>query len=1070
MIRKKFSITTVWVLGLIIATEIIFAGTTGKISGRITNKKTGEPLQGTNIILLNTDLGAAADTDGSYTILNVSPGVYDVKAMIIGYAPVRVNDVRVLIDQTARVDFILEMEAIAGETIVIEAQRKIVKEDVATSVASFSSDEIETLPYTNLNDVVGLQAGMQQGLEIRGGGSDEALFQVDGVTLRDPRTNQPITGIALSAIQEVSVERGGFNAEYGQVRSGIVNVVTKEGSRSGYSGTITLKYSPPARKHFGISPYDPNSYWLRPYLDDEACWEGTEENWDEYKRRQYSPGFEGWNSVSQRLLTDSDSNNDLSPMAAQQVFRWQHRKQEITDQPDYNIDAGFGGPVPLISKALGNLRFFTSYRSERKMLLIPLARDDDLNYDWSLKLTSDISPSTKLKISGLTGRSFFIAENWPRSFDTQGSNVINDYNFTDYIISPEDIVAATNQGNFPHIQSAVFSDSYYSLADVSHFSWAANLTRTLSSRTFYETSLEQVVREYKTDHIRERDTTLYEIVKGTGYEVDEAPMGWSPENEMGLGDGQFFGAHTAFARDKSRIASTTFKFDLTSQVNFYNLVKTGIEFVYYDLDLDYGRESSAGFNEFVKMREYPLRGALYVQDKLEAVGFIANIGLRLDYLNPNTERFIVDSFDPIFYGTSYDPNGEYPTEDAKAQFSLSPRLGISHPITENSKLFFNYGHFKELPRSEQIFNIRREFDVRPTGRSVGRLLSIGDPNLLMANTVSYELGYDHALFDMYLLQLAGFYHDIKDQRFVINYLDSRYGIDYLAANNNSYEDIRGFELTLRKTMGRWWTGFANYTFQVRKSGFFGMDVINADPAQQLYNERDTESRYQIKPIAEPYARLNLTFHTPSNFGTEIRRMNFLGDWSMNIIADWRAGWWTTWNPGDKPEIQYNVQTKDWYNMDLRFSKTLSLNKVHITFFADVFNVFNIKRLNLNSFSDSPDYDFYFQSLHLPESSDYVNIPGDDRAGEYRKAGVAYQPVEWRQTTQGSIGKENVIYFEKSTGRYREYVNGAWTEVESGRMKKILDDRAYIDMPNHTSFNFLNPRSIFFSIRTSFDLD
>ena len=79
------------------------------------------------------------------------------------------------------------------------------------------------------------------------------LFQMDGVTLRDPRNNQPITGVALSAVQEVSVERGGFNAEYGQVRAGIVNVVTKEGASSAYHGNIIAKVSPPTQKYYDIS-------------------------------------------------------------------------------------------------------------------------------------------------------------------------------------------------------------------------------------------------------------------------------------------------------------------------------------------------------------------------------------------------------------------------------------------------------------------------------------------------------------------------------------------------------------------------------------------------------------------------------------------------------------------------------------------------------------------------------------------------------------------------------------------------------------------------------------------------
>ena len=105
---------------------------------------------------------------------------------------------------------------------------------------------------------------MEDGLVIRGGEADQALFLMDGFALRDPRNNQPITSVALSAVQEVSLVRGGFNAEYGQVRSGLVNVVTREGDRDKYWGIVTGKISPYSEKYFDTSPYDPNSMWLRP--------------------------------------------------------------------------------------------------------------------------------------------------------------------------------------------------------------------------------------------------------------------------------------------------------------------------------------------------------------------------------------------------------------------------------------------------------------------------------------------------------------------------------------------------------------------------------------------------------------------------------------------------------------------------------------------------------------------------------------------------------------------------------------------------------------------------------------
>jgi len=347
----KILLITLMLISLFI-TDFVMAGITGKISGRVVDRNTGEPLAGANIIIEGTNMGAASNLNGEYTILRVPPGIYTVTAIYIGYAKLSVDKVRVRIDQTSNINFSLTLAAVKGEHVTVQAERKVVKKDVTTSVSVISGNDVKQLPMDNVENIIGLQAGVEEGLSIRGGGADQALFQINGITMRDPRNNLPITGVALSAIQEVSVERGGFNAEYGQVRSGIINVVTKEGGRT-YEGTITLKAAPPAKKYFGISPYDPNSMWLRPYLDDAVCWTGTQNGaWDKYQQRQY-PKFDGWNAISRQLFEDSDPTNDLTPIAAQRLFKWQHRKQEINDQPDYNIDAGFGGPVPVIGKNLG---------------------------------------------------------------------------------------------------------------------------------------------------------------------------------------------------------------------------------------------------------------------------------------------------------------------------------------------------------------------------------------------------------------------------------------------------------------------------------------------------------------------------------------------------------------------------------------------------------------------------------------------------------------------------------------------------------------------------------------------
>ena len=251
-------------------------------------------------------------------------------------------------------------------------------------------------------------------MEIRGGEGRDALFMLDGVTLRDPRNNEPVTKVALSAVKEISIERGGFNAEYGHVQSGLVNVVTMEGDKHVYHGNVSTRISPPAPKYWrgkGIPDvFDTESFWMRPYLDDEVCWTGTGNGaWDEYTQNEY-PDFIGWNEFSNILCTDNDPTNNLTPLAAQRVFMYEARKRPVNDQPDYDFDGGFGGPIPFIGEKLGNLRFFTSYRRYREILLFPMTRPDYVDYDWSMLVTSDISSSMKLRVSTLIGKKFTMGE------------------------------------------------------------------------------------------------------------------------------------------------------------------------------------------------------------------------------------------------------------------------------------------------------------------------------------------------------------------------------------------------------------------------------------------------------------------------------------------------------------------------------------------------------------------------------------------------------------------------------------------------------------------------------------
>ena len=126
--------------------NISLAGTTGKLSGTVKEADSNNFLIGCNIIIIGTDLGTATDIDGEYFLLNIPPGIYNVKFQMIGYETVIINDVVIAIDKTTRLNSELATEVIAGSEIVVTAERKLIQFDVTQSEARITSEELEFMP------------------------------------------------------------------------------------------------------------------------------------------------------------------------------------------------------------------------------------------------------------------------------------------------------------------------------------------------------------------------------------------------------------------------------------------------------------------------------------------------------------------------------------------------------------------------------------------------------------------------------------------------------------------------------------------------------------------------------------------------------------------------------------------------------------------------------------------------------------------------------------------------------------------------------------------------------------
>src|SRR6056297_556164 len=99
------------------------AGTSGKVSGIVTDAENGNPLIGVNVMLSGTSFGAATDMEGYFTILNVPPGKYEVTASSIGYKTYRIKDIRVSVDHTTKIDIYMETSVLKGDEVVVVAKK-----------------------------------------------------------------------------------------------------------------------------------------------------------------------------------------------------------------------------------------------------------------------------------------------------------------------------------------------------------------------------------------------------------------------------------------------------------------------------------------------------------------------------------------------------------------------------------------------------------------------------------------------------------------------------------------------------------------------------------------------------------------------------------------------------------------------------------------------------------------------------------------------------------------------------------------------------------------------------------
>ncbi len=995
----------------------MYAGTTGKIQGTITDSDTKEALPGVNIVVEGTTMGAAADENGYFFILNVPPGTYSVKASMVGYSTETREDVRVFVDRTTTEDLLLKSSTVAGEEVTVTATRDPVPLDVSQTEAYISGEDIVETPVGRLDELMGYQAGiefevesMDRGFSVRGGGVYETDIQLDGISLQNKQSRQSAVPLSRNLIQDVQILTGGFNAEYGNLRSGLINIITKDGSFNRYSGVLEGRYRKNDPKMYWPDTYetttDPKAEIMQVYWGAQSMtgiastetyhWKNRpENNWDFYRT------WEGWNKYA--------SNREYGAQFYSDVHAWLARPQAFMETGDAMLDLSGGGPVP----GLPNTKFYASTFWNRSEYPLLASRSRSHEYNTSLKVTNRLKSNMVLTFShyGIWVNALSIGERGTERIAGKRVGTVGGI-ASSYITGDDRDRFA--RGGYLYGQSKVFAKSTRSTQYDKTHAFNLKFTHTVSPSTYYEAVVGLILYQSNVGPMRLVNPTIIHHITdsetGTTVGFDELPFA-DPGGYFYLNpDGFYFSGTTGTSTQITgwkRLHDNfnqqlNFKFDFVSQVNRYNQIKAGLLIDYTNIYesassyLNAPHEIGAFHEDWTKYQVSPMQFDWYVQDKLEWEGMIMNFGLRglaffprrnaLDfgphnYYDVDSEGGLLWSDVDAWGDIENDPNSNWMwqnqlTRKVKTKMYLMPRAGISHPITEASKIFFNYGHFFSSPGLNQLYS--RSASPILGGRWGGPTGDLGITDLKWPKVISYEIGYSQSIYNQFLLQISGYYKDYSDEIKGARIENYNAALNTSFYTNNSYRDVRGLEFRVERSFGRFVNGWANYNYMISSDGNTNLFAFFEDPTKAANAWYDLA---QDKAQTTPSFRINLSLRTPIGFGpgSAILGIKPLAEWRVNMLYTWKSRGSRLMNSGDAPKNWRYVDYTPIQTAQLYVTKRLARGA---QFYINVQNIFNIKRLR------SEDRD----SLHFwYETGDQH---GNDRIGEIRDYQYKGHP-KWR---------------------------------------------------------------------------
>jgi len=803
---------------------LVFAGTTGKIAGVVVDSRSDEPIPGATVRIVGTDIATQTDVDGEYFIINLPAGTYTVTISSIGYQSIQKENVRVLLDLTTPVDFEIDQVNIPlDRQVKVYAERPPIQKDLTASRSIMTADRLSFLPNTiTVQNIISNMAGTvidrDNDLHVRGGRSGTVTYFYDGYSVQDPFAGEAGIRIMPDALEELNLTSGGFPAEYGEALSGIVNAVSKVGTRD-YHGKLKF-YDGASTK------YDVNT-----------------------------------GEFGSLRRTD---NNAVS----------------------YNLS----GPVPL---DLGfKSTFFLAGEYLRDGGYLP--HNNQKRYTQTAKLS--FQPTANVRVTA-TGSYYKGEAEVYQHADVNGFSY--DFNLDGLGISKSESYLYGLKGSYNMSEKTILGFSY------NHF-----FTKTKRAP---EDLFDLYWNEWP--GYSEDSNGIY---NGT---IDDDNYQFADEyHYTGFTSGDDF---LPIYHNRSA-GYDAILMNLTNQINKHNQIRIGAEYRQYGIFWD----EKQFFNDMPYGEKYnyrPLYATMYMQDKLEFRDFIINAGVRWDYLNSEVE-----------YWPDVIHKAANPKVKSTPKYQISPRLGVSHPISDHTVIRFNYGYFFQVPNYIYMYT-NQEGDIN-TG-----LPLVGNPDLKAEETIAYELGLNHMINQEVRLDVTLYYKDITN-------LVSTREIGRLGPNpvtqfvNEDYGSVKGLDITLEKIARGNLSGSLVYSYMIATG--------NSSSATENYYTYIANTTDTVLPVREyplsfdqrHSAKLNLNYHTPRDWKGSLFGVTIPGAWGLSLSGQYGTGLPYTYT--DDQGLRYGSINEGrmpaTYSVDMRFNKDVFItgDNMFFSFFIEVTNLFD----------------------------------------------------------------------------------------------------------------------------------